>query len=212
MTRVTIERAEELAAKWKETRNLETRIKDGVVQYRCTGARRWTNSNVVTTGNIVHKFEAAGLGKAPFQILRVETRTYQACPGAPVQVGTCCDFCGTGIKETYIIASADGGEFKVGNQCVRKTGDRGLIIVVKAKEAEKRRAAAEKRHDARVAAQQEREEKAAERLQDPAIREALEAQASPTGRGTALDYCEFMLGSQGTYPIQKAIRIVMETK
>src|SRR3990167_5391821 len=32
---------------------------------------------------ITHKFERAGLGKAPYKMVAFERRTYQACPGAP---------------------------------------------------------------------------------------------------------------------------------
>ena len=69
----------------------------------------------------VHPFERSGLGTAPFQFVRYEYLTYQACPGAPVQVGGSCDHCGTGIKDAFWIRGADGREFKVGSSCVYKT-------------------------------------------------------------------------------------------
>ena len=37
-----------------------------------------------------------------------------------------CDYCGNGIALCCQIRSADGKEFIVGSDCVRKTGDRGL--------------------------------------------------------------------------------------
>lgn len=74
-----------------------------------------------------HVFEAAGLGKAPFRCVGVVEVTYQACPGAPIQPGGSCDYCGTGISIHCKIKSADGKEFKVGSDCVRKTGDAGLL-------------------------------------------------------------------------------------
>lgn len=74
-----------------------------------------------------HVFEAAGLGKAPFRCIGEIEKTYQACPGAPIQVGGSCDYCGTGIRYQYIIKDATGRTFKVGSECVRKTKDAGLI-------------------------------------------------------------------------------------
>lgn len=78
------------------------------------------------TDTSTHRFELAGLGVAPFRVAGFEIRTYQACHGAPVQVGGSCDYCGTGIKNTYLIDSSDGRRFVVGSSCVRKTGDAGL--------------------------------------------------------------------------------------
>ncbi len=69
----------------------------------------------------VHPFEKAGLGKAPFHCTGITTRVYQSCPGAPVQPGGCCAYCGTGIKDCFIIKSADGKRFEVGCDCVVKT-------------------------------------------------------------------------------------------
>ncbi len=68
----------------------------------------------------IHPFEAAGLGRAPFKCTGMETRKYQACPGAPIQPGGCCDYCGTGIYDCYAIKSADGRRFIVGCDCVAK--------------------------------------------------------------------------------------------
>lgn len=79
----------------------------------------------------IHKFEKAGLGRAPFRLVSYERITYQACHGAPIQPGGCCDYCGTGIMDAFWIRSADGNRFKVGSDCVEKTGDRGLVNVVK---------------------------------------------------------------------------------
>lgn len=88
----------------------------------------------------IHKFELAGLGKAPFRCvglaqipspslaehnpdaynnaLRMLPRDY-GC-------GT-CNYCGQPIMNCYLINSADGHKFAVGCECVRKTGDAGLI-------------------------------------------------------------------------------------
>ena len=73
-----------------------------------------------------HKFESAGLGKAPFRFIGYEHKTYQAHPSAPVQVGGSCDYCGQGISNMYHVKSADGNRFKVGSDCIAKVDDKGL--------------------------------------------------------------------------------------
>lgn len=79
----------------------------------------------------IHKFEEAGLGVAPFRFVTVVVRKYQACHGAPIQPGGCCAYCGEGIMECCVIQDAKGKRFEVGNVCVGKTGDAGLINLVK---------------------------------------------------------------------------------
>ena len=75
----------------------------------------------------MHVFERAGLGKAPFRCIGCAEVFFQAHPDAPRQCGGSCDFCGTGIVLQCKIKSADGRTFKVGADCVAKTGDAGLI-------------------------------------------------------------------------------------
>ena len=75
----------------------------------------------------MHAFERAGLGKAPFRCIGVREEVFKATPDAPRQPGTCCDFCGTGIMVVCVIQDATGKRFKVGSDCVAKTGDKGLI-------------------------------------------------------------------------------------
>ena len=83
----------------------------------------------------IHRFELAGLGKAPFHFTgKVTEKTYQACPGAPVQSGSSCDYCGTGIRYEFWVKSADGNTFKTGCDCIHKTGDAGLIRQISAAE------------------------------------------------------------------------------
>ena len=67
-----------------------------------------------------HVFEIAELGKAPFKFIGVEKVTYQACPGAPIQPGGACDYCGTGISIWCWIEDSEGKRFKVGSECVNK--------------------------------------------------------------------------------------------
>jgi len=76
----------------------------------------------------IHKFELGGLGKGPFHFTgEVTEKTYQACPGAPVQAGSNCDYCGTCIRYEFWIMSSDNKRSKVGCDCIHKTGDAGLI-------------------------------------------------------------------------------------
>lgn len=132
---------------------------------------------------------------------------FQACPGAPIQPGTSCDVCGTGIMEVFEIRSADGKVFKAGCECVKKTGDRGLVDAVKREVSRLRTKARHMREGARVAAVRER-------LADPAVRQALNAQPhplspetypDPTWAGSALfvgktrlDWTEWMMANAGS--------------
>jgi hypothetical protein len=107
-----------------------------------------------------HLFERAGLGLAPFRFVRRYSASYQACPGAHVQPGAACDYCGTGIYNVFVVQSSDGREFKVGSDCVLKTGDYGLVQVVR----NARRVQARERRVAR--AQQARAERAQRAVAD----------------------------------------------
>jgi hypothetical protein len=69
-------------------------------------------------GSTIHIFEAAGLGKAPF--------TYV---GYYVKSGS-CDYCGTAIINNFSVQSSDNKIFKVGCDCIEKSGDSGLKKVV----------------------------------------------------------------------------------
>lgn len=75
----------------------------------------------------LHVFERANLGRAPFRCIGYVEKSYQATPDAPKQPGGSCDYCGTGIYLQCRIKSADGRTFKVGSDCVAKTGDAGLL-------------------------------------------------------------------------------------
>lgn len=160
----------------------------------------------------IHKFEAAGLGKAPFYVVGVEekrgplitrhsdgTEIHVGAPGQPM--GT-CDFCGTGIAECWLIESSDGKKFVVGCDCVRKTADGGMIRTMK-REQKKLRAAAQER----------RIEAARATLEAPGVRERLEAlphdHEGMASRGfTLLHSVEFLLEKGGTAGKLRAARAV----
>ncbi len=107
--------------------------------------------------NAIHCFEAAGLGKAPFtydgvvyQEIAYGNRVVNL-KGANGQIVQCetkpggtCDYCGTYIVNMFKIKSSDGRTFKVGCDCLMKTGDSGLIRIVndeiKAMERKRRQA------------------------------------------------------------------------
>lgn len=80
--------------------------------------------DVMRTG--LHPFERAGLGKAPFRL------AYLAIGGS------CCDYCGTGIVRQFWVQGADGSTFKVGCECVRKTGEADDALVRDVDDARKR--------------------------------------------------------------------------
>jgi hypothetical protein len=110
----------------------------------------------------VHRFEAAGLGKAPFTFVDFQVMKFQACQGAPIQCGTSCDFCGAGIMNVFRVRSSDGRQFKVGPDCIAKVGDAGLMQAVKRVRAQRRQAGIVER---RAAARRTRETAARARRQ-----------------------------------------------
>jgi hypothetical protein len=115
---------------------------------------------------MTHPFEKAGLGQAPFRCVGVTENVFML-PGGESKAGGCCDYCYTGIRYEFHIESADDKHFKVGCDCVRKTGMVAGFREVRAKHArEKRQAGAAIRREARQA------EWAAQRAQMAADRRA----------------------------------------
>ena len=95
-----------------------------------------------------HVFEKAGLGKAPFRLVGLETTSDRIALNHERQSNgltytpnycTSCAYCATAIMDAYIIQSSDGKRFKVGCECVKKTGDLGIILAVKTAKAKKDR-------------------------------------------------------------------------
>lgn len=75
--------------------------------------------------NKIHAFEQSGLGKAPFSFDGWFEGNATPAPNMPKV--TACDFCSTVIKSCFRIKSSDGKSFIVGSECVKKTGDKGLV-------------------------------------------------------------------------------------
>lgn len=139
----------------------------------------------------VHKFELAGLGKAPFRFIGVEEKVYIAYSGAPAQPAGTCDYCGMGIKYVFRCESADKKVFGVGCDCIQKHGDRGLIKLISSAEKAIRDARNAKAKERKIAKLAARVEKAKEKL--PTIQGKLASLPHPNqyfasqGR-TLLDY------------------------
>src|SRR6185369_3607718 len=106
---------------------------------------------MVTGAHTMHPFEKAGLGLAPFRCVGVYKNAYQACPGAPIQAGGSCDFCGTGIMYEYKILSSDGKGFKVGCDCVAKTGGESQVVGMRNERLKIEREARKAKREARYA-------------------------------------------------------------
>lgn len=99
-----------------------------------------------------HPFETAGLGQAPFRCVGISEAVF-TLPDGSSQAGGCCDYCYTGIRYEFHIESADQRTFKVGCDCVRKTGlITGFTEVRRSHIRAKRQAGAAQRREAREAA------------------------------------------------------------
>lgn len=158
---------------------------------------------------LVHPWEKAGLGKAPFKWLGVfEDRGPHRYPqadgtvlevGAPGQPMGCCAYCGQGIAECHRIRSSDGKEFTVGCDCVRKVEHKGSPVYTQAVRAQKDRANAK----ARVRAQERakaNDAKLTTLLADPVLQARLKALPSKCAwkpEATAWDDLKFRAGGCG---------------
>ncbi len=93
-------------------------------------------------GTEIHKFELAGLGKAPYAYVGASENAL-TFPDGTSKAGGCCDYCYTGIRYEFHFRSVDGKKFKVGSDCACKYGDAGMKHIVDAKVCEMNR---QKRH------------------------------------------------------------------
>lgn len=119
-----------------------------------------------------HCFERAGLGVAPFHVMGFAVSKHSDGPGCPVRPGSTCDYCGTAIMYVCQIQGSDGSTFKVGSDCVNKTGDDGLIKAYKS--TKEYRAHQKALRDAK---DEKNKDELRRMLADPAIRGRLEASA-----------------------------------
>jgi hypothetical protein len=165
----------------------------------------------------IHKFELAGLGKAPFRCIGTERKVgpyryrdpktgIELMAGAPGQPMGSCDYCGMGIADCYKIESADGKQFVVGCECVLKTGDAGMSRAVKDLV---RKAQRERRHER----ERVQVEEVAALMNDPKVQEALAAKPHPipwrANQGqTLLDMCSWYMVNASTAGKVKIRRII----
>lgn len=173
------------------------------------------SNETVTHEKQIHPFQRAGLGLAPFKFAGFRESVYQACSGAPVQPGSSCDYCGTGIRYVCDIVSADGKRFKVGCDCVQKINDerneaRSLDNSDIAKLARKVKEAKKEHERVKRIAKGTEDVAAVDALID-ANREKLASMPHPRGwEGKSfLDHCEWLrrnAGMSGTAKLLKEIR------
>ena len=131
-----------------------------------------------------HVFEAKGLGTAPFECVQVQSSSV---------VHTSCRYCGKGIANVFVIRDANGNLFHVGSDCVKRTGDKGLIDTVKREAARRRREATTVKREATI-------KELHTLVQTPRIRKSLAALPHPlpyfAGKGdTKLDHVEFLIAN-----------------
>jgi len=84
-------------------------------------------------------FELSGLGTAPFTIVKAQ-------PGNPTFF---CEHCGTMLKNRYFVKSAEGRVSVVGVDCLKKTGDIGLLEGINRQKAMEKARKREEEHQAR---------------------------------------------------------------
>lgn len=169
-------------------------------------------NNVETS--TIHRFEKAGLGKAPFHFTgQVSEKTYQACQGAPIQNGSTCDYCGTCIRYEFWVKSSDDNTFKVGCDCIHKTDDAELIQQISKAERQlrdKKNASAKVKKQERIA---QRVAKSKDLL--PSVRGTLASQPHPSyhfsSQGkTLLDYVSWCFdnnsGEKASFIIESNVK------
>lgn len=99
-----------------------------------------------------HVFEVAGLGLAPYRFTGMSENVHTS-PDGTTKAGGSCDYCFTGIRYQFHLLSRDGKAFKVGCDCIDKSGDAGLMRAYK-QSAQYRKLQKDKR-DAKGAAARE---------------------------------------------------------
>lgn len=139
------------------------------------------NMALVASTNGQHIFESAGLGTAPFRCVDYS------------RGNTHCDFCGTYIVRVFWIQGSHehDARFKVGCECVKRTGDESMSMLVDRYTEEVRQENYASVRDRLLAVK--------ENLQNESIRQALAAIPHPDrivaerfGK-TALDWCVWVM-------------------
>lgn len=152
----------------------------------------------------IHKFEAAGLGKAPFRFIGMSENMWSPASGVPAKPGGCCRYCFQGIRYEFWVESADGHRFSVGCDCIRKVESKGSKLLTDA-ERKFRREKREREHRAFMA-----------RIES--VRAALDADPTlltdrphPKIEGKTLrDYAEWLLRHAGDAGRIRACKMVEE--
>lgn len=81
-----------------------------------------------------HRWELAGLGRAPFAYLGMFEKRHDMGGGHSKPGGT-CDYCGQGILYCFRVESSDKRRFVVGCDCIEHCNDAAERIVTQAKRA-----------------------------------------------------------------------------
>lgn len=159
---------------------------------------------------VVHKFEAAGLGRAPFRFVGIEEKrgpiryTDKATGlemevGAPGQPMGTCEYCGQGIAICCTVRSADGKTFIVGSDCIAKVGDAGLKKLVDTKVRQRTKAMEESRI-----------ENMRKLLAQETVRDTLSRHPSPSKFGTLLSWAEWMMKNAGHTGRMRVVRLISQ--
>ena len=162
---------------------------------------------------MIHAFESAGLGRAPFRLADIENT---AAGGSMRRLGTdasgvefwttpggTCAYCGKDIIVLCTVVDADGKRFHVGTSCVAKTGDAGLKKVVRKFQTEQRKTRERARIDAACVATMYRID----------LRAALASNPHPIAwraeqGDTELDWAEWMFNCAGNAGRMRVVRVV----
>ena len=148
---------------------------------------------------MIHKFEKAGLGKAPFFYAGYRKEAFKASPDSPEQPAGSCKFCGMALIHVFSVRSSDGKTFDVGCDCIEKVGDAGLVKIAKTQMSEIQKATRRAYNEKRRLKEAQRAAAALAAVKsDPAIRAELTAQPHPhpyfASQGkTMLDSIEWLL-------------------
>jgi hypothetical protein len=157
------------------------------------------------TETLIHPFEKAGLGKAPFRFVGMEEKVITH-PDGTTQAGGSCQYCSTGIRYLFNIKSADGHTFHVGSDCVAKTHAKGspLLTAVELATKKAKKVIAAQKLTARIAQTRATLDANPSLLTDRPHPNSWRASCGDTGR----DYIEFLLRCGGAKGRGDACKIV----